>query len=858
MFRFFSLRKRSVARRLMRVAGVLLMAATVLGAPHEARAFNQYMLETLLPRGAQKGTTVEVTLYGNYLEHPRELVSNRGGIRAVSFEEPKPTTERHFMMPSANPQILRAKLEVASDCPLGRHLLFLRTDRFLSAPVLFEVGELPVLKEAENRVGENDEPAKAQSVPRQCTVHGQIQADPKSPDRDCYSVEARKGERLSFDLLGVRAASMHYQGENDCQLRLFGPDGRLLAACDDTPLYVQDPFLSVEAPADGRYVIEVSQHPGALFTKFAHYLLHVGTFPSPEVVYPAGGRPGEKLEVQLLGDVRAGLRQTLELPAASSLPSPITYFDFHPVDGGGRTPSALPMRVTEHPNVMESEPNDTGESAKAFQFPAALNGVIGSEGDLDVWRFHAEKGEVVDVRVYARSLGTPLDPKIWIRPVGGASAEGKALASSDDSTMAERGYFSHTVLAKDALDPALSFVAKEAGDYLLGIEDTRGLGGAHSVYRIEVQAHRDQFCVYPSRPRRPASYDWSTRETALQVPRGGRWTVNLNLGEGLGTQFGNESFVLEAVGLPAGVTMESPVITPSKASKEFPVQFQATAEAKPGVSFIQVVARPVKGERAMDCFCQRGFVFSNRRGGLGWMPVWMEGFALAVVEEAPFRLELERPGAGLVRAGNLELVVKIHRKPGWNEALQLKLDYLPSGVEQGTPVEVAAGQTEARLPIKANADAPLHSWKVCVSGTSLGGDALLGTGCRLVSSALVDLPVTQPYVTLDLARASVRRGAVGEITAKLKQLKPFTGVARASLIGLPFGVKLLEPYPEISAKDQTCTFRIEATAEALLGQYKQIQAELSVPEGGEVVRQQTGSGVLRVDPASAASSTQKP
>ncbi len=817
----------------------------------EALGFNQYVVECLLPRGAQKGTTVDALLYGNYLEAPREVVSNRGGIRALSFEEPKPSSERfgNTNPPSSNPQSLRAKLEIAPDCPTGMHLLFLRTDRFLSEPVLFYVGEMPGVNELELTPGENDSAAKAQPVRLNSTIHGQIHPSQKDVDRDCYAFEARKGDRLSFDLEGVRVASLYYWGENDCRLRLFAPDGRLLAQCDDTAQYVQDPFLSVEAPQDGRYVIEVSQNPGAIFARFAHYLLQIGSFPRPEAVYPAGGRPGEELEVQLLGDGRSALRQTLTLPQAGPNPSPIDFFEFRPEDAGGRAPSGLPMRVSTHPNMLESEPNDAPEKARTFAIPAALNGVIGSDGDVDVWQFHAEKGKAIDFRVFARSLGTPLDPRVWIRPARGGSGSDRALLEADDASMSERGYFSQTISAKDTLDPAVTFVAKESGDYVLGIEDTRGLGGPSYVYRVEVQPHRDSVCVYPGRPTRPASYDWTTREAVLQIPRGGRWTATMHVGEGLGTQFGADSFRLEAVGLPPGVTMEAPVITPSKTGKEVPVQFTAAPDAKPGVSFVQILARPVNPERQMDAHCQRGFVFSNRRGGLGWMPVWIESFPVAVVEECPFRLELEAPTLGLVRAGELDLHVKIHRQKGWNEPLQIKLDYLPPGVVQGVPVDVAAGQTEAKVALKASPDATLNNWKICVSGTSLDGNAILGSGCRLSSSPLVALPVTQPFVNLEFQRASVRRGNAGEITASLKHIKPFTGSARASLVGLPAGVKLLEPFPQITPRDKTCTFRIGVDNDALLGQYKEIRAEIAVQEGDQLVRQQTGAGVLRVDPA---------
>ena len=637
---------------------------------------------------------------------------------------------------------------------------------------------------------------------------------------------------------------------------MFGPDGRLLASSDDTALYVQDPFLSLEAPKDGRYVIEVSQHPGALFTQLAHYLLHIGSFPRPKAVYPLGGRPGELLPVQLLEDGKGTLPLKLRLPAEATPPSPITVFEYFPEDTRGRCPSALPMRISAHPNQLENEPNDTWQTAQAFEFPAALNGVIGSEGDVDVWRFHATKGEAIDIRVFARTLGTPLDPKIWIRPARAEAEEEKPLAAADDALLPERGIFSHTIPPKGLLDPAMTFMPKETGEYVLGIEDTRGLSGATFVYRIEVQPHRESVCLYPSRNKRPPTYDWTTREAVLQIPRGGRWTTNISLGEGLGTQFGAETFRIEAVGLPPGVTMEAPLLHPAQGAKEVPVQFVAAPGAQPGVSFIQLVAHPVQAQHPVDSSCQRGFVFSNRRGGLGWLPVWIESLPLAVVESSPFVLDLEQPKIGLTRAGELDLHVRIQRQPGWNAPIEIKLDYLPTGVEQGPPVEVPAGQTEATIALRAAADAPLHPWKVCVIGTSLDGHSLYGTGCRLASSALVNLPVTEPFVTLDFQRSSVRRGDSGEITAHLKHLKPFSGKARTSLIGLPAGVQLLEPFPEISHTDTSCTFRIQATPEALLGQYKQIQAEIAVHEGGQWIRQQTGSGILRVDPARASASPQ--
>jgi hypothetical protein len=814
--------------------------------PGTARGFNQYIVESVLPRGAQRGTCVEVVLQGNYLESPRELVSSRGGIRALSFGSPEPGEER-FMVPSDRPQKLTAQLEIAPDCPLGIHLLFLRTDRFVSDPVLFEVGEFPVVKEQERSVGQNDSAQTAQSVPLRCTVHGRIHAEKDRADRDCYAVTAAKGERLSFDLEAVRVSTRHYMGENDCQIRVVGPDGTVCAECDDSALYIQDPFVSFLAPEDGRYVVEVSQHLGAIQPEAAYYLLHVGTFPRPEAVYPAGGRPGEEIQMRWIWGAEGGCR-TVQLPRDENGGAGGTMVQWLPVDGGGRAQTGMPLRLSPHPNALEAEPNGEASSAGAVSVPVAVNGVIGQPGDVDCWRVHLEAGESVDIRVYARSLGTPLDPLVWVRKVGSDKEE----ILVDDVTMPERGYASFAQKSRDILDPALNFVAKESGEYVVGVEDTRGVGGAAFVYRMELERHRDTVIVYPGRVGRPATYDWTTREAVVQVPRGGGWTTTLALSEGIGTHFGEEEFEIEAVGLPPGVRLESPRIRIQESGRAFPVRFVASPEAEPRVSFVQLFARPVRPGVEVESRYQRGWMFSNRRGGLGWMPVWMDRLPVAVVEAPCFELEIARAKLGMVQAGDMELEVNVRRREGWDGPVQLKCDCLPTGVTQGVPVEVGPGVGTARLTLMASPDAPLKNWKISVCGSSMDGHVLYGTGARLVSSPMVDLEVGKPYVLVDLERSSVRRGAVDQMHAKLKPLKPFPAGARATLIGLPHGVKQVEPFPVIQDKDTSCVFQVSATEEALLGPYKQIQVELEVTDFGGVIRQKSGAGVLRVDPALAA------
>src|SRR5205085_435931 len=202
-----------------------------------------------------------------------------------------------------------------------------------------------------------------------------------------------------------------------------------LATSDDTTLLGQDGMCSIVVPADGTYVIQVRESAyrgnGA-----CGYRLHVGTFPRPQAVLPAGGKAGEEVEVRFLGDPRGEFRQKVKLPA-----TPGAKFGVVAQDGDGIAPSAIPFRVSEVGNVNEVEPNDTHATATKAELPLALNGVIDKPGDVDFFRFKEKKGETYDIHCYARRLGSPLDSVMTLYQLNGG-----ALIGNDDAIGPDR-YF---------------------------------------------------------------------------------------------------------------------------------------------------------------------------------------------------------------------------------------------------------------------------------------------------------------------------------------------------------------------------------------------------------------------------------
>src|SRR5690606_15647178 len=141
-----------------------------------------------------------------------------------------------------------------------------------------------------------------------------------------------------------------------------------LAAEDDTTLLVQDAAASVIAPEDGKYVIQVreSSYGG---NGNSRYCLHIGTFPRPTAVYPAGGKMGEGTEVTFLGDPAGDIVQQVTVPSQS-----MREFGLFASDAGGIAPSDNPFRPFEHGNVLETEPNNDFATATPAELPLAFNG----------------------------------------------------------------------------------------------------------------------------------------------------------------------------------------------------------------------------------------------------------------------------------------------------------------------------------------------------------------------------------------------------------------------------------------------------------------------------------------------------
>jgi len=801
------------------VAGLLALLPPLVGAGPMV-----HHIEAVTPRAGQRGTTVEVTLEGAYLKDPREVLFYRPGIRCVavkalpSLPQPRNTVHSGFVE-----DLVQCRFEIAPDCPSGLHPFKLRTASELTMISTFVVSVFPVVDEAERAQGGNDTLQTAMPVALNTSVRGAM-TNSALADVDLYRVAGKAGQHLSVEVDAVWISERYYGGaECDLMARILDWEGREMARNDDSALHLQDPIVSTLLSRDGDYYVEVRQR---VFGGACSYVAHIGSNVRPVAAYPVGGRAGESLEVTLLGDPAGPVKQRITLPESPG------DFGFQ-----GGMPSPIPLRVSRCVNVLE----DAGADVTPVpSLPAALNGIIDQPGDEDTFRVTVRKGDRWRVRVFGRSLGTPLDPRVTIRRVGGEGVE----VEGDDATLEERGLYAMggQIQRREKMDPCILWEPKADGDHLLSISDMRGLGDPLSVYRIEVEAVEDE--VNTSIGARVIDGVECPRLTGIAIPQGGRWNVNVNLSEGQGNRYKGD-LEIAVSGLPEGVRMIAPRIRAG--AKQAQVQFIADAGAKPQVALITLGCRAADGSPLVS-HSQQSFPFLNHSGGHAWHTFVVDQYALAVTETAPFALELVQPAIPLSQSSELAVQVKVTRSPGFQDAIEFQCDWLPPGVHSEPTVTIPEGRSEGILHLSADENAPAATWDLAVTASTAGGSYYLGAGRTRCATNFIQLTVATPYVALKNKPAAVRRGGAARIEWEVDHKKPITGEAEALLLGLPKGVSVSNA-PKLRQGDAKLVFDVTATEEALLGQYKELACELVVREGGQEIRQRSGRGVLRVDPA---------
>ncbi len=688
-----------------------------------------------------------------------------------------------------NAETVRIDCVIAADCPLGEHPLRLRTASGVTELRTVWIGPLPVVAETEP----NDDFAAPQAVALNSTIAGVVQNE----DVDYFAVELKAGQRLTAEFEAMRLG----RSMTDLYVALLDSRRFELATCDDSALLLQDGYVSAIAPADGTYIVQIREasYGGG---GDAHYRLHIGDFPRPAAAFPPGAQPGETVAFQCLGDAAGPIERTVAAPAAAPALWPLFVHDER-----GIAPSPLPVRVSPLAELIESA--DLAAAAP----PVAFNGVLSAAGETDSFRFNATAGQVFDIHVYARRLRSPLDPVLDL-----FNSEGGHLAGNDDSI---------------GPDSYLRFTAPADGQFELRVRDHLGHGGPLFVYCVEVDQVRPSFSLTLDRRD-------TQRPQLLQtvcVPRGNRYAALLRCDR---RDVGGP-VTLESPSLPAGVSLATDTLAADLA--QLPVVFEAAADAPLAGELVALRGRiPLEGGDVVGGFVQEVPLVFGPPNQTVYYSTSVDRLAVAVTDAAPIRVTLVPPAGPLLQNGSMQLLAQIERAEGFAGEVSLHMLWNPPGVSSAPAVVVPGEQASAAFPLNAAGNAAVRSSRIALIARA---DA--GAGDVWVSSQLVELSVSQPYLAGEIQLAATQQGSPASVLCKLTPVRPFEGKAQVALLGLP--PKTSASPVEIAAGATEIVFQVACEPDAPVGKHGGLFCELTATENGAPVNHRFAfNGVLRIDP----------
>ena len=737
------------------------------------------------PQGVQRGVETKIVINGQRLDDFEGFIFYSPGFTLKSVEK----IEKNKV---------EATLAVAADVPLGGHMWRVRTKSGVSPMRGLMVGPFPSVEEKEP----NNDFDAPQVVGFNQTIEGIV----TNEDVDYFKVTAKKGQRISLEIEGMRLGNTTF----DPFIALYDSKRFELASSDDSILHRQDGYLSVLAPADGDYVIQVRE-ASYRGSGNSHYRLHIGSFRRPDVCFPSGGKIGTTQKVKFIDHDGTTSEEEVKLPAVPDKDNKV-FLKSDPA------PSGNIMRASDFDNAFEVEPNDDFAHATVTNLtaPLAMNGIIEKPGDIDYFKFKLTKGQKVDFFAYAQTLGAPLDPVIAV-----FNPKGAGVGGNDDGNAGGRRQ-----------DSKFTYTAPEDGEYGISITDHLGRGGPNYVYRIEAVASLPDVTF--------ASPNFSVNDSHMRqfiaVAKGNRYATVVNVTRSNAS--GDMTFNLP--NLPAGVKLLTPKIPGDQTS--FPLLFEADANAPLSGAAVPIELKPTDANQHVTGRLAQQFDMV-RSGNTIYYVEQVDKLPVAVIDEVPYTLELIKPLVPLVANGQLEIKVKATRKPDFKAAIRVLMIWRPSGVNSQGEVEIPEGQNEATFSFDSNANITPGTYQL----TALG-ESQIGNGTMYAASPYCDLALAPAYLAGSVPLTVTEQGKDGELVCKIDQAVPFGGEAVAQILGAPEGMTV-EPV-KITKDTKEVIFKFKTTPAIAVGKQSTLFCQVQVPvTGGVATHRIAGGTTLRVDAA---------
>ncbi len=711
-------------RKLAPLAALCLVAG-VSGAPADPPTPT---LARVMPLGGQRGTTIDLTLVGEYLANAQTVEFD---CRDLAWEA---TTH-------ASSGRLQGRVSILPDAALGPHMFRVRTADGYSTSAMFNVGQFPDLAEDEP----NDTLLGAMPLGRlPVEIQGALEG---AADIDTYAFDVDTGERVVAEM-----RSIEFGSAVEAKMFLLDASGETVAFNDDRDDYLETPLIDHTFTEGGRHYLKLDQYRGPRgfnFGKSSTYVLRVSALPSIGHVSPLGAKIGSTVTFSVRGRGLDRIRGAHMTALRSAEYARMTYPHTMPIRRGPDPPSATDLprikggitsRAADTADVRFSVPETApaglwrlwasgpggtidGPLVELSELPEfseatapnadwragnyTVNGVLGKPGERDIYAIHAVAGRPLHFWTLATQLGVPrLDPVLSLR-----DAAGRRLAENDD-IVAGQG----TLIGNP--DSSLFYTPASDDVLFLVVQDRTLRGGQSYQYRLKVGSEVPGFQLF-------------TTPENFRVIRGRDAEIKVHLVREQG--FGGRVAVWFE-GLPAGMHVPrgefradqlfepnadgADMIIPEIA---FPISVPDSVPS--GVHPIRVLGAPVStaGIRG-DATVEAGTTLTM--GPL--LDLWnfvrrpLPRIEMTVVEPPPLRLSGGERRVDVSRGTRALLAVKGEGPLGQAE---VRVPGLPTGVD----FEAIAESGGLSVALQASATAPLGTHEISVEARLAERWATTGT-----------------------------------------------------------------------------------------------------------------------------------
>jgi len=623
--------------------------------------------------GAKPGETAELTLPGGNLADPTGVVVSCPGAKAELVADAK-----------ADAAKLKVKLTLPADAAVGLYGLRAATKHGISNLRPFVVDDLTAVAETDaNRTKD-----AAQPVPAPCVVLGRT--DPEASD--FFKLKVTAGQRLTFEVLARRIGSpldpivVLHDGQTKREL--------IDKYADDTPGLQADARLTHTFPADGEVIVEVrdtTYRGGADF----FYRLRIGDFPGATTAFPLAVQAGKDAKVGFAGPGAEEMPPvTLKVPATAA------GVNAAPKRAGGPSGWPVPVRVSDHPEGVEAEPNNDPAKANALPVPGGVSAKFGAKGDLDHFKIAGKKGQKLVVTALTYEVNAPTEVLVRV-----LDAKGAELAKSDANKVPTR----------------FEFTPPADGEYVIACEHLNFLFGPNEVYHLSVVPAGPDFAVTLALDRYEAPAGGGTAVAVANVARLNGYAGPIELS------------------IDGGPDLSGKLTLPAGATQAF-VPLLVKAGAKPGPLAFRVKATAKADGGEVVRYGQLTDLVKTTFGGMPNPPLeFLDGCAVAVVEKPPFTLALSLDPASLEKGKAGKLLIEAKREKEADSDIALAPLFAPAKVTLAPKGALAKGATKGDLAVTAAADVGVGPAPLVIRATTKVGGK--------------DYAVTPPPLVLDIIEA---------------------------------------------------------------------------------------------------------